>query len=139
MAQIGVEMKEQLISIVEDDPHFRGSMRRLMKSLGFSVVAFASAAEFLASENLAETRCLVADVNMPGMTGLELCGHLRRAESPIPTILVTAYPNDPDREQALRDGALGYLRKPVDEAALLHCLEMALGPREAGPKDAPKA
>lgn len=129
MAQIGVEMKEQLIAIVEDDAHFRGSMRRLMKSLGFSVAAFASAAEFLASENLAGTRCLIADVNMPGMTGLELCRHLHQAGASIPTILVTAYPNDPDRKQALGDGALGYLRKPIDEAALLHCLEMALGRR----------
>lgn len=137
MARIGVAMTEQLISVVEDDAFFRDSMRRLMKSLRFSVATFASAAEFLASARLSETSCLIADVNMPGMTGLELCRHLSETGSSIPTILVTAYPNEPDRKQALRDGALGYLRKPIDEAALLRCLGAALDRREADSKDAP--
>lgn len=137
MAQIGAAMKDSLISVVEDDPFFRDSMRRLMKSLGFSVVTFSSAAEFLGSDSVAETRCLVADVNMPGMSGIELYRHLVEAGSAIPTVLVTAYPNDPDRRQALGDGVLGYLRKPVDEAALLQCLGAAFDLRGAGSKDTP--
>jgi FixJ family two-component response regulator len=135
MAQIGVAMKEQLISVVEDDAFFRDSMRRLMKSLGFSVATFASAAEFLDSGSLSETSCLIADVNMPAMSGLELCRRLNESGSPIPTILVTAYPNDPDYKQALRDGVLAYLRKPIDEVALLQCLGAALARRKADSKD----
>src|SRR6266436_10063256 len=89
--------KRSLVSVVEDDQFFRESMRRLMRSLGYRVEAFASAADFLASPRLAETACLIADVNMPAMTGLELCRRLVDAGHTIPTILMTAYPNDVDR------------------------------------------
>ena len=86
--------KASLVSVVEDDQYFREFMRRLMRSLGYSVEAFPSAADFLASPRLAETACLVADVHMPGMTGIELYRHLIDAGYAIPTILVTAYPDD---------------------------------------------
>ncbi len=84
--------KASLVSVVEDDQFFRESMRRLIRSLGYSVEAFPSGADFLASPRLIETDCLIADVQMPAMTGLELHGHLIDAGYPIPTILVTAYP-----------------------------------------------
>ena len=118
--------KESFVSVVEDDQYFRESMRRLMRSLGYNVEAFSSAADFLASPLLVETACLIADVNMPAKTGIELYRHLVDAGRAIPTILVTAYPNDVDRIRALNDGVVCYLRKPVDEQHLKRCLHAAL-------------
>jgi FixJ family two-component response regulator len=118
--------KRSLVSVVEDDQFFRESMRRLMRSMGYEVEAFASAADFLASPRLAETGCLIADVNMPAMTGIELYRHLNEAGRAIPTILVTAYPNDVEHARALNDGVVCYLRKPVDEQQLKRCLHAAL-------------
>ena len=118
--------KTLLVSVVEDDRFFRESMGRLMRSLGYTVEAFPSAADFLASPRLSETACLIADVNMPAMTGVELHKHLVDAGHAIPTILVTAYPNDVDRVRAMNDGVVCYLRKPVDEQHLIRCLRAAL-------------
>jgi len=118
--------KKQLVSVVEDDRFFRESMRRLMRSFGFIAEAFPSAADFLASPRLAETACLIADVHMPAMTGIELYRRLIDAGHAIPTILVTAFPNDVDRARALNDGVVAYLRKPVDEQHLRQCLHAAL-------------
>jgi FixJ family two-component response regulator len=128
-------MKKHLVSVVEDDRFFRESMRRLMRSLGYTVEAFPSAADFLASPRLSETGCLIADVHMPAMTGIELYRHLLDAGRTIPTILVTAYPNDVDRARALNDGVVCYLRKPVDEADLTRCLRVALTPGEPPQED----
>jgi FixJ family two-component response regulator len=118
--------KTSLVSVVEDDQFFRESMRRLMRSLGYSVEAFPSAADFLASPRLGETACLIADVNMPAMTGLELHRRLIEIGHAVPTILVTAYPDDDVRARALNDGIVCYLRKPVDENHLMRCLRAAL-------------
>jgi FixJ family two-component response regulator len=115
-----------LISIVEDDQPFRDSMRNLITSLGYSVEGFASAAIFLASPLLAETACLVADVQMPGMTGVELHRKLVDAGFAIPTILITAYPDDLVRNRALKNGVVCYLSKPVDDDHLERCLHSAL-------------
>jgi len=123
--------KKLLVSIVEDDRFFRESMGRLMRSLGYTVEAFSSAADFLASPRLPETTCLIADVQMPGITGIELYRHLIAAGYAIPTILVTGYPNDVDRVRALNDGVVCYLRKPVDEEILKGCLCAALASGEA--------
>lgn len=101
-------------------------MRRYMNSLGYAVEVFPSAADFLASPHLTETACLIADIHMPGMTGLELYLHLIDEGQAIPTILVTAYPNDADRTQALNNGVVCYLRKPVDEHDLQRCLDGVL-------------
>src|SRR6202521_1584011 len=101
-------------------------MRSLMKSLGYTVEAFSSAADFLASPHLAETACLIADVNMPAMTGIDLYRHLVEMGHAIPTILVTAYPDDDARSRALKEGVICYLRKPVDEEQLKRCLRTAL-------------
>ena len=118
--------KRSLVSVVEDDQFFRESMKRLLRSLGYPVEAFASAADFLASPRLAETACLVADVNMPVTNGVELHRHLIDSGHAIPTILVTAYPNDVDRIRAFTDGVVGYLRKPLNQQELKRCLRAAL-------------
>ncbi|MGY3149639.1 FixJ family two-component response regulator [Bradyrhizobium sp. USDA 3397] len=130
-AATGCMMKKALISIVEDDQFFRESMQRLMRSLGYMVDVFSSAAEFLASPRVNETACLIADVHMPAMTGLELQRRLVEMGRPIPAILVTAYPNDVDRARAIGDGAVCYLRKPVNEHDLVQCLRTALSPRSS--------
>jgi FixJ family two-component response regulator len=118
--------KAALVSIVEDDQFFRESLKRLMRSQGYSVEVFSSAADFLASPRHAETTCLIADVHMPAMTGIELYRQLIGAGYTIPTILVTAYPNDADRDRALKDGVVCYLPKPVDDKHLMRCLHAAL-------------
>ena len=116
----------RLISIVEDDEPFRESMTKLVKLLGYTVEAFPSAADFLVSPSLAQTACLVTDVHMPGMTGVELHRHLVETGYAIPTILVTAYPDEVVRDRALKDGIVCYLSKPVDDDHLERCLRSAL-------------
>ena len=111
-----------LISIVDDDQSFRDSMRRLLKSLGYPVAVFPSAGEFLASPKLAATACLVADVHMPAVTGIELYKQLVEAGHAIPTILVTAYPDDGVQKRMLSLGVECYLSKPLEEAHLISCL-----------------
>jgi FixJ family two-component response regulator len=118
--------KPALISIVEDDPPFRESMKKLLTALGYAVETFPAAADFLASPLLTGTACLVSDVQMPGMTGVELHRHLIDAGHAIPTILVTAYPDEVIRRRALKDGVVCYLCKPVDDDCLEHCLRSAL-------------
>jgi FixJ family two-component response regulator len=118
--------KASLVSVVEDDQFFRESMKRLMRSLGYAVEAFPSAADFIASPRLVETACLIADVNMPAMTGLELHRRLIEMGYAIPTILVTAYPDNDVRTRALKGGVVCYLRKPLDEKHLMRCLRAAL-------------
>ena len=118
--------ERSFVSVVEDDQFFRESMRRLMRSLGYRVEAFASAADFLASDRLGETACLIADVNMPAMTGIELYRHLKDSNLTVPTILVTAYGDDDVESRVLKDGVICYLRKPVDEKHLVRCLLAAL-------------
>jgi FixJ family two-component response regulator len=115
-----------LISIVDDDQAFRDSMRRLIKSLGYTVAVFPSAAEFLTSPGLAATACLVADVHMPEMTGVELYRHLLGTGQGIPTILVTAYPDERVEKRMLGEGVRCYLHKPLEEAALIDCLRSAV-------------
>ena len=119
-------MKKVLFSVIDDDRFFRESMCRLMRSLGYTVDVFSSAAEFLASPRLAETACLITDIHMPAMTGLELYRRLIDTGQAIPTILVTAFPNDVDRARALEDGVMCYLRKPLDEEHLTRCVREAL-------------
>jgi FixJ family two-component response regulator len=115
-----------LISIVEDDQPFRESMKKLVRALGYTVETFSSAADFLASPLLPSTSCLVADVQMPGMTGVDLHKNLMDAGYAIPTILVTAYPDEVIRKRALKNGVVCYLSKPVDDEHLERCLRSAL-------------
>jgi FixJ family two-component response regulator len=115
-----------LVSIVDDDQAFGDSMRRLLRSLDYSVAVFPSGAQFLASPQLAATACVIADIHMPEMTGAELYEHLIERGHAIPTILVTAYPDDRVRERMLNRGVECYLRKPLEEAALIDCLRSAV-------------
>jgi FixJ family two-component response regulator len=115
-----------MISIVDDDEPMREAVKGLMKSLGYRAEATASAEEFLRSPHMRCTSCLIADVQMPGMTGLELYRRLSTSGKPIPTILITAYPDDGVRERALAAGVIGYLSKPFDENDLLTCIRSAL-------------
>ena len=121
--------KRSLVSVVEDDEFFRASMRRLMRSMGYRVETFASAADFLASSRLDETACLIADVHMPGMNGDDLYRSVVNTGRKIPTILVTAYPDDDVRDRALKDGVACYLHKPIDKDQLVDCIRLSLSPR----------
>ena len=129
-------MKKTLISVVDDDRFCRESMCRLVRSLGYAADVFSSAAEFLGSPRLVETACLIADVQMPVMSGLELYRCLVDAGQEVPTILVTAFPNDVDRARALNDGVVCYLRKPVDDEHHAQCVRDALRPA-GSPKEDP--
>ena len=115
-----------LIVIVDDDEPVRESTRGLMRSLGFQAHAFADAAAFLNSDCLARTACLVADVHMPGMSGLDLYRHLVACGRAVPTILITGYPDDGVRALALQEGVMGYFTKPCRESDLLSCLRRVL-------------
>jgi FixJ family two-component response regulator len=118
--------EDALISIVDDDEFVREALRGLLRSLGFTIEAFPSAQDFLESVRLRETSCLIADVHMPAMTGLELYGRLVESGHAIPTILITAYPDDSMRARALNNGVMCYLSKPFAEDDLLRCVRLAL-------------
>ena len=115
-----------LVSVVDDDRFNRASMRRLMTSLGYTVEDFASAADFLASSRFAEIACLIADIHMPTMTGVELYRHLIVMGRAIPTILVTGRPYCSEAARALNSGVICYLSKPINEECLVRCLHSAL-------------
>jgi FixJ family two-component response regulator len=115
-----------LISVVDDDDSVRESLRGLIRSVGFEVKVFASAEEFLNSDALRNTDCLILDVRMPGMNGLELHRHLAASHSEIPVIFITAHGDEDVRSQALNGGAVAYLLKPFSEEALLNAIDAAL-------------
>jgi FixJ family two-component response regulator len=117
-----------LISVVDDDISVRESLRGLFRSLGFSVMVFASAEEFLTSDHRRTTDCLILDVRMPGMNGPELQRRLVACDCEIPVIFITAHGSDEEaRAQAFKDGAVDYLLKPFSEEALLKAVHSALG------------
>src|SRR5271155_1375954 len=118
--------EKPVISIVDDDASVREGAADLIKALGFNAEAFDGADDFLKSSRLHSTSCLIADVRMPGMTGFELHNHLVGSGNFIPTILITAFPDDRDRARALRAGVVCYLAKPFREDDLLACLQSAL-------------
>jgi FixJ family two-component response regulator len=118
-----------MISVVEDDPSFRQALRRLLSAAGFSVAAFASAEEFLASESVGATACLVLDVHLGGISGFDLQQRLVTAGAPIPTIFITAH-DDPITRERARTG-VAYLRKPFREHALMGAIQQALAGRDA--------
>ena len=118
------------ISIVDDDESVREAMSGLMRSIGFSANVFSSGENFLKSDSLRLTACLIADVHMPGMTGLELHHRLVASGNPVPTILITAHVDDKVRAEALGAGVVAYLAKPVDESQLLSSINSALGGRK---------
>ena len=125
--------EKALISIVDDDESVREATKGLMKSLGLSAQTFACAEDFLGSDQLQCTRCLIVDVQMPGMSGLDLYRQLLAGGNSIPTILITAYPDDNVRARALNAGVICYLIKPFSEDDLLECIRTALGGDANGP------
>jgi FixJ family two-component response regulator len=123
--------KLPLISIVDDDESFRRAITRLITSLGYAAAAFGSAEEFLKSGRLDDTTCLISDVQMPGMSGIELQNWLQVQGYHVPIIFITAYPEVSVREQALASGASGFLNKPFSEENLISYLGQALAERNA--------
>jgi FixJ family two-component response regulator len=121
-----------VIAVVDDDESVREALTGLMKSLGYSPVAFRGAEDFLNSGQRHGAACLIADVQMPGMTGPELHDRLIASGKPIPTILITAYPDEAMRARALEAGVRGYLTKPFNEADLLACIKSALSTERIG-------
>ena len=115
-----------LISVVDDDTSVRESLQGLIRSVGLAVEVFASAEEFLKSDHLRNTRCLILDVRMPGMNGLELQRRLAVSHCEIPVIFITAHGDETARSQALKDGAVDYLIKPFTAEALLNAIHAAL-------------
>jgi FixJ family two-component response regulator len=111
---------------VDDDVSMADSTRWLVCSFGFRGEAFSSAREFLNSPFLEETSCLVADIRMPGMNGLELQDHLARDGKRIPIVFVTAHANENDENRAMEGGAVAFLRKPFNEQALFNAIKAAL-------------
>src|SRR5438552_5225752 len=123
----GKKMPEDIIvSIVDDDASVRRSTRRLLRSSGFRAEAFASAEEFLDSKSAGETACLILDLRMPGMNGLELQRRLSQNGNPVPIIFLSAQASEEDERSALRSGAVQFLRKPVSKEALLGAIRDAL-------------
>jgi FixJ family two-component response regulator len=122
-----------IVMIVDDDESVRKAARRLIKSYGFAVETFASAEDFLTSGRLDETACLVLDVQMPGLNGLELQDRLIAGGHQVPIIFITAFSDENAQAQALKAGALRYLIKPFEEADLLNAINLALQRQDHAP------
>jgi len=128
--------EEPLVSIVDDDPSVRSSTRRLLRSSGMRAEVFASAEEFLQSEQVAETGCLILDMTMPGMSGLELQRRLAETGRLMPIVFLSARASEEEERRALQAGAASFLRKPVSKEALLTAIRAGLdGPANNQPKD----
>jgi len=116
----------KLVAIVDDDDLMRSALQGLLKSVGLSAQTFASSEEFLTSGRQYQTACLIADIRMPGMSGLELQAKLNADRCRIPTIFITAHGDEKMRMQALRAGAVEFMAKPFDDEALLESVRAAL-------------
>jgi FixJ family two-component response regulator len=115
-----------LISIVDDDESIREAIQSLLRSVGFRTKTFASAEQFLQSDQIETTACLILDVRMPGMSGLELQRQLKATQYRIPIVFVTAHGDEEARSRALQEGAVEFLLKPFSEEALLNAIQAAL-------------
>jgi|SRR5882762_4228289 len=123
---MNMQEKTKLVAILDDDDSMRTALQGLLKSAGMPAQAFASAEEFLKSGQQHETACLIADIRMPGMSGLELQAQLNAEHCRIPTIFITAHGDAKMRLQALRAGAVEFLSKPFDDEVLLESVRAAL-------------
>jgi len=123
-----------MIAVVDDDHSVREALTSLVRSLGYAAIAFECAEGLLKSNRRHGISCLIADMQMPGMTGLELHNRLMMSGEGVPTILITAFPNERVHERALRDGVIGYLAKPFSEAELLACIRSTLRRNDAADK-----
>jgi FixJ family two-component response regulator len=115
--------RSSVIAVVDDDPGVRGSLDSLLRSVGMTSLPFSSAEALLGSGVEASLACVVTDLHMPGMTGLELQAEIARRGWPLPLIMMTAYPTDAAREQALTAGAVAFLTKPIDPDRLLDAIQ----------------
>jgi FixJ family two-component response regulator len=127
MACVVKEEEPKVVAIVDDDEMIRVSLQGLMKAAGFSALAFDSAEKFLDSGEQERTGCLIADIRMPGMSGLELQARLNETHYRIPIIFITAQGDEKLRLQALRAGAVEFLTKPFDDEMLLENVRVAMG------------
>ena len=118
--------KTNLVAIVDDDDSMRTALAGLLKAVGLATQAFASAEDFLKSGQQHHAACLIADIRMPGMSGLELQAHLNAERCRIPTIFITAHGDEKMRMQALRAGAVEFMAKPFNDEALLESVRAAL-------------
>jgi FixJ family two-component response regulator len=118
---------QKIVSIVDDDESVREATKGLVRSLGYSAVAFSSAEEFLNSDSLNDTSCLITDVQMPGISGVELQHTLIEQGHNLPIIFVTAYPEDRIRTRVLAAGAIDFLSKPFSDDELIGSIGAALG------------
>jgi FixJ family two-component response regulator len=117
--------KKDLIAIVDDDDSVRSALQGLMKEAGFSALAFASGEEFLKSGEQRNVSCLIADIRMPGMSGLQLQSQLNTEKCKIPIVFITAHGDEKMRMQALRAGAVEFIAKPFDDEVLLEIVRAA--------------
>ena len=124
--------RKPVVAIVDDDESACEGTTDLLKAMGFIAKGSRSAEDFLQSSHLRHTACVITDMRMSGMTGLELHDHLVQSGKTIPTILVTAFPNDRDRARALKAGVVCYLAKPFNDQDLLRCVRSALESRRVG-------
>jgi FixJ family two-component response regulator len=115
-----------VVSVIDDDELVRNSIQSLLQSLGYNVHTFASAEEFLTSQQLHQTSCVISDVQLPGLSGIEFEALLRTEGYHIPVILITGHPDERVRDRAMRAGAASFLSKPISEANLTRCLDRAL-------------
>jgi FixJ family two-component response regulator len=116
-----------VIAVIDDDASVRRALQRLLQSAGFTVETFATAREFLEADNWAQTDCLVLDVHLPGMSGLQFQDYLAASGVSIPIVFITAYDDVSTRERVNRAGAVGYLRKPFDQDTLIAAIRRAIG------------
>jgi FixJ family two-component response regulator len=123
---MGLVPRAPVVSIVDDDESVRTAMSSLVRSLGYEACIFASAEAFLASSRLSDTSCLILDVHMPGMTGLQLQAELGARGHDIPIIFITAFSEERTRRRAEAAGAAGFFRKPVDGVTIANCLDTVL-------------
>src|SRR5712691_6946799 len=126
LATMATQTKAKMVAIIDDDELMRSALEGMLKSVGLPSQAFASAEEFLKSGQQQQTACLIADIRMPGMSGLELQAKLNAERCRIPTIFITAHGDTKMRMQALRAGATEFLAKPFDDEALLQSVRAAL-------------
>jgi FixJ family two-component response regulator len=117
-----------MISIIDDDQAVREATKGLVRSLGYNASAFASAEEFLGSERLNDTSCLITDLQMPGLSGIELQDRLIADGHRMPIIFITAYPEESIRARAMKAGAVCFMSKPYSDERLVGCIEKALKP-----------
>jgi FixJ family two-component response regulator len=121
-----------VISVIDDDASVRAATNNLLRSHGYTVHTFASAEEFLQSAHMNDTSCVIADVQMPAMSGVELLMLMRARGSRVPFIFVTAFPDESVRARVLKAGAIGFLAKPFAGPTLIHCLATALEGNRGG-------